>query len=1342
MKHILRLGFILILITQSLMASSVDNRIRIKKKSSLKLPDISSEDFNEEKQTLLNKKRVTLINDIKKFIREARSTDQKTELNLRLGSLYMEEYHFLMAKAQSRFEKESILSQSTKGKKGVAPSLDTSEAMASLEKAKVIYKDLLIRFPSHPRKDEMIYFLAILSQDKGGVQEAVNYLQRLVRESPSSKYASEALLQLGDHYFDNNNFQVAEDYFNKVISIKNPKTLPYATYKKAWCAYNNQRFQNSLELFKSIVEWESSENSNYLMRLKNEALRDITLPFVELHMANQAIAFFQSQGEPFNRTGLESMANLFLEKADYKNSILLNEKLLDLDNNGVKNPDYDIALIESLRLSGNTEKAINRLFTQLPNYMQGSSWFELNSASPGTVKSAATRFEETARKYALELHAEGQKTKNEKLYVQARSLYQKYLEFFTNATHAQTIRFYLAEILYKQGIFVAAADNYYSVYRSPTAGNLRLDSIHYALNALDKEMNNLRKKAGLAEISKSNTAKIKESEEEANPTPLNSVEAKFILVAEDYISHFPKATDTADILYQVAYLKYSHFNFPESYKTFWALIQNYSGHPTSYNSAYLILDILNRRKEYPKLVAACQKFLATSSFTKADFKNEVGTLLRHSELKRIQQIEEKGEFKESAQAYIEYTKAYGVQDEALYEKALYNASVNFFKAGATLPALETQERFLRKFTQSSLRENMILQVAKTYESLANFEKAAGYFEQFANQFPANKQSSTALRLAGLYYWGSRNESKAESVMKTYITKYPKDTPTATADLLDLYESQGATDKQIRHYLDARAQRGISYPEYLAATLKIAEVQGAKSGRLPVSTMEEALMVSQKFQKTLLQSKAGVEQVSKTLFWFAGQKEQVFYKIKLSLPQRNLELNLKRKLSLLKEMEGEFSHIAKLGGGEWGLGAIYKTANAYRTLAQDIAQAPVPAELSGEQLEQYRAELKKQMVIPFTEKALNLVGQCLDKAQEFNLLSQWTPKCYSLGSEINDERYPAIKTFYLPSYRVAVMDNSKNSKIAQGNLKRYEYPFDSAALFNSVGQERSIANISSSLPVLFEGASGFGSETNRSTPNLFTYKLLENQRKEILGKALELTRPGKQSNYGYLHYLRLINPQKAQPLILQAIQSDPNNIALHNLLGLCYLDLGQYTAAKVTWLSLLARGIDSGEVKNNLGVLLLLTGKEKQALEFFKAAAEKDGAIEAWANLGFIALKYRNGFEAKQSFKKTVVLDSNDVASRVGLGIAQLQNREFDAAKETLAEASSKFSSDPFATLSFTYLILDVEKDQPVASRLLEEYSQGQSNLDKDVNFRQVFQDVRKGAAPSTSNQDSLPSLTN
>lgn len=1334
---------LLCFVSQFAYGDSIRNRIKIRKKSQVirSTPD-TSEEYNLEKMELVAQKRRGLILDIRRFLREARSQDQKAELNLRLGALYMEDYYGGLAKAQTVYEQQKTEYDKDKAGKR-PPKFDNSEALASLDKARSIYRDLVQRFPKHPRRDEMLYFLAVASLDRGKQAEGMQYFQKLTSETPNSRYVNDALVQLGDFYFDGNKFPAAEGYYDQLIKRRYKPLLPYAVYKKGWCAYNQGRQKQALDHFKWAVKNEMEEEGvTTQVKVKSEALKDITLPFVDLRIVDDAVAFFKGYGDPYYRNGIETMAQLYYEAGQYPNAIRLYDLLLKHDPVHTKNPTYEIAIVDALKLKNEPSAAVQRLFSRLPNYLDNSNWYELNSTNPQVIQEANKAFEETARKYAFQFHAEGQKTKNASLYNVARQLYTKYIEYFPRSPQAAQVRFYLAEILYKQGQYVAAADQYWYVYKDGSAGNLRVDAIRYALSALDRQLNMDRKKAGLSVINSKSTSKLKAKDDDSlELIPYSDVENKFIEISSEYLEKYPKAKDAADVLYEQAYLHYSHHELAKAYKSFWTLVQTYPGHITAYPSANLILDILNRKKDYPKLIAACQKFLQTRELAKPEFRREVADVLRKSELKRIQLVEEQQEFKQAADAYVEYTKAYGNQDEALFEKALYNASVNYTKASLPLQAVETQEKFLRRFPRSRLRENMLLGVAKTYESLANFEKAAIYFEQFASQYPKNAQAKNALRIAGLYYWGAGNPRKAEATMMAFLRAYPAvDSKLVERDLIDVYESAGHTDRLVNHYLRTRSERGMSYTDYVSYTLKAAELIAKKNnGRLPGKLMDDAMKVASRRSKEIAGSPKGVEALSKLYFWYTNIDEDKFHRIKLSLPQRQLEINLTKKLGLMKELEKEYGRIVSLGSGEWGLGAIYKTANIYLSMANEILQAPVPAELSAQQVEQYRAEIDKQMIKPFKEKALSLTVQCLDKSQEFNLLSSWTAKCYSLAGELEPNRYPIARTFFLPSVQLAILiPNGDESKIAVGSVKSFSYPFYSSPFFSNDRMPASAGG--RDLPSLYDGPRN-AEDGAGAVPKLITYKALAEERKEILKSSFESERPSdtrKGTTFSFLNLSRLVSPQRALPLIIDSIQKDPTNIAMHNLLGLCYLEMGNYPAAKVTWLSMIARGIKNAPLWNNLGVIAYLEGKESSAIDYFSEASLMESAREAMINLGFIALKYRNGFEGKKHFEKAIGLESDDVTAQVGLSVAQLQNREIDHAKDGLIDMSKKYKSDPYAKISLGYFLLDVEKESDLAKKILSEYMDSQ-NLDNDMQFRQALQEA-KSNRPAEGGGEGLPEI--
>ncbi len=71
-----------------------------------------------------------------------------------------------------------------------------------------------------------------------------------------------------------------------------------------------QKPQVALQNFKWVIANEDTEEANTKVRVRNEALKDITLPFVDLNILNEAIAFFEPFGDPHYRRGLESMAQL------------------------------------------------------------------------------------------------------------------------------------------------------------------------------------------------------------------------------------------------------------------------------------------------------------------------------------------------------------------------------------------------------------------------------------------------------------------------------------------------------------------------------------------------------------------------------------------------------------------------------------------------------------------------------------------------------------------------------------------------------------------------------------------------------------------------------------------------------------------------------------------------------------------------------------------------------------------------------------------------------------------------------------------------------------------------
>ncbi|NDC24985.1 MAG: hypothetical protein EB078_08190, partial [Proteobacteria bacterium] len=753
--------------------------------------------------------------------------------------------------------------------------------------------------------------------------------------------------------------------------------------------------------------------------------------------------------------------------------------------------------------------------------------------------------------------------------------------------------------LFHQQEYELASKTYFDVFDSPTASKeLRSNSLKYALMASSAQIGQARKQSGLSDFSPASHSKLTVGgAESVEALPFSETERFFLKSGNLYLKDFPKTPEASGILFQCAYLNYLHYEYADAYKLFWQVVQDYPDQAQSKQSAVLILDILNRKNDYKNMVTAVKRFLKTPFFNDARFQSEISDILRKSELKEIAQLESDSRMEEAGKAYLKYVKTHGAEDAVLAEKALYNAGVCFSKAGLSKEALESQEQFLTKFPKSPFRENLMLGIAKHYEALTEFEKAGQFFEMFSREFSTHAKAKESLRLAGIYYWGAGQTEKAEKAFLSYLNSYAKDKSGVSEDLLDFYLTQDQTEKQISFLLKARSEKGISISDYLDYTLRLEEAQKRLYGKSQAVLGEEAQTTVDRFSKALSETPRGIQLMAKVLLRRAESRERAFEAIRLNNSQQQVETLLAKKLRMLKELEVEFGKIAALGGEE-GLAAIYKTANAYAGLSAEISEAPVPSELTAAQLDLYRQELNSKMVSPFKEKAKSITQQCLEKASQHRVLSTWKLQCQSLARQLDPQRYPLTVTYSLPSFQTSFISSGEDSTVPNSF-------YQSASFFKEALKDRGVASID------------YG-------PKLLSFQLLSNEREEALKlNESEYSAEEEKVRIAELNQLRIKNPQQAYRTIRGLLKKESKNPALHNLLALAAMEQGQYDMAKTIWLSLIARGVSSPAIQNNLGVLESIRGHVPAALSYF-TEARKSELAEASINLGLIALRFHQG----------------------------------------------------------------------------------------------------------------------
>lgn len=973
----------------------------------------------------------------------------------------------------------------------------------------------------------------------------------------------------------------------------------------------------------------------------------------------------------------------------------------------------DIQQIESVMKSGDTEGAATKLYARFIVYKEISPWFEKHGKNKELVKAAYDSFEKVARQMVYK-SSSGQQSA------------LRYLDYFSAAEKANEIRYWLAGLLKQQKSYALAVDQYEAIYKSEKDSTRASGALIQAISTTEIAMEEERKQKGLPVLGALNNVNPKSQER----VPYSDSETRLIRLMSEFLEKFPTHQKATELTYTRANLWYLHRNFEDAMTEMEKIVFGHQTYGKAETAAYQILEVLQLNESLDKTIDFSKKLLKEGP-NGARFRTKIGQLLRSSELKRIAKLELEQAFDAAGNAYLSYCREYGPQDAALYEKALYRAGKNFSISENLYMAAESRAKYLALFPKSPKYQEVMLDLAQNQAQLARFKESATLYLSFSQKFSKHPKAPQALYRAGLFFWGSEDSTAAEQIFRQVLAADPSQRAEAEYYLSDIYRAQDNFGKAVKLQLDERGRKGTSSVDYVERTLTIANLEMEKKGAYPFKWIEQAIKAAKKDQKALLNTKKGRSLMAKVLFMDLQSADKTFYRKQLSLldaSKSRLQEAIKKRGEALKALDSEYVKISKLISGEWSVGATYKNAMAHRHLALELQNSPAPRKLKGLELEFYQREIQDTLIRPSNERALVLANECLDQSRELNLFSVWTARCYGLASELDPENFPLARTFFLPSLHVATLQPELKSAIKAGEPTSLEHSYFSSGIFGVALNGRNKSRASRLDQYLREQGLRDISKESSLVPTETDYRILSKDRSHSMSRELSSLTPdkGQAPTLSYLNALRSSKPREAVRVIREQIQKNPTNIALHNLLGLAHLEMGEVAQAETVWKAVLFRGNKEPAVWNNLGVVYMVKGEEEKAIRYFKEATEREGAPEALVNLGFLALKYRNGGSARNYFEQAKTASSQLSTLEVGLTVAQIQNRNLNSLHDSMLEMSKRLKDDPYARLSVGYYLMDVEKENDLAEQIFSDYLKERGTSEEGVSlFERAIQEVKR-----------------
>ncbi|HEX8820498.1 MAG TPA: tetratricopeptide repeat protein [Archangium sp.] len=1035
-----------------------------------------------KKDGLADRKRDEAIEGFKRLIPKLQEgSHRKADMLYRLAELYWEKSQYLYQQEMTRFlEAEKAYDAATsRGEKVEPPKKEHRDSERYRVETMRIYEDLLNGYQEWPQRDEILFYLGYNLQELGRRDDAIKRYVQLIQEYPESQFVPQTYIELGNHYFDSNKLKEAREHYEKARASKVPKVYAYAVYKLAWCDFNVGAYEEGLARLQEVVDY-AGDRGEELGDLKTESLNDLTLFYVQLDQPAQGIAYFKKKAPEKRQTRLISkMAGGLMEAGHFDSAIKTYRTLIDDAPMGPGAPEYQQSIVrgyEGLRQRNQVRVEMKRM---VELYRPGAPWWQANTENKSVLRNAFSVTEEAMRVMVTDYHQEAQKTRQVETYRLARDIYKQYVDAFASsedpefvADSAFNMRFFYAEILWALEEWEAAAAEYDAVVafkipdrdsaREVSNEQYRKNASFAAIMAYDKLVKIERGQLAKSDLkdgqkvdenkSKGHVEKkgrLTKKDTDQAEEPLTRFEDRLVAACDTYNRLYPDNPDEIDLRYQAALIVYDRHHYIDSARRFGEIIHKFPAERRSRDAADLTMYVLESREEWLELNKLSRQFLANEKLLKPspEFATRVARVVEGSQYKWIHEVvyqKEKNPAK-AAELFLEFVKEFPKSDNA--DRALTSSMVIFQEAGQIDRGVAAGERVLTDHAGSMFEPQVRYTLARLYEKLAEFRKAAAMYSAFVDAYDAAIRSADARKVkqvkaaapkkgkdakeslasdaantdearaqkdeerarllaeaekwvpdalfnAGLWSEGVGESDKAITAYRAYIARFKDrpDVPQLAYNIALVHEKDGKLAESARAFeafvetygRDARTAGG---QVYLARYRQLIAYRKLKDWRNIERVQTELVRGWGKLPAKEKERPELLNAYGHVRFLELEASWQHYVDIKFKRVS-TIRRDLAAKQQAIQKLEKAYTDVATIGAGEWTLASVTRIGLAYADFARNILESPDPAGLDEEQLAMYRGELEN-LALPLEDKSTEALEKALAKAYELSLYNEWT-----------------------------------------------------------------------------------------------------------------------------------------------------------------------------------------------------------------------------------------------------------------------------------------------------------------------------------------------------------------
>jgi len=919
------------------------------------------------------------IDSTKELIDRSRGQPYLPDLYLRLAELFVEEArnHYFIAYEGTKRRERAVTSV---------------QARLLKEQAIGVYKRILDEFPNYTDRDKVLFFVAHEFRELGDYPQMLKYLEQVITDHDKSGYRNEALLVVGDYYFDQSDLKGSEKYYKRILETDESASHAMARYKLGWVKINEEDMKGALKSFEDTIEGlakaeQASKGvgaskqialSSKKIDLRREALSDLVFPWTEVNKKNidvpKALRYFRGLADARTSylAALSKLARRWFVKGEYNLASQVYRELLALGaqdddtlewarrlyDGAAKGQQYayvarDVAIL--------AEVGARRYYDwRLPEKERDHLFKE---------------FEAYCRDLATKTQLVASKNGDLKLHQLAGDAYESYLALFGNAPAAPEIRQNLADTRFAAKQFFLAGRGYEAVIdglKTSTAaagGTDRKEAVYTAVVAYNNAL-----------------------KDPAKLTRLELVQARAGLrrAARTYVGDFATEPQRVAVKFNFAKSYYDEGLFDEASEYFAALVEEFPQSEEASVSAELALDALKVQEKFEEMALVGKRFASNDRLSGA-VRNELNQIVESAEGRALEVATLQAGYAgdEAVNGLLQFADRHKGSD--LGEKALINAFATARNSDDLDRVSAIGQRLIQEYPQSKVVSDVLSTLGSMSAQAVNFEQAGKYLEQAATAKAGGEGSAELLRAAAVI---KAHLGDTEGAKALYVKVIEKAAP-------------GAPKREASLALADILERAGDY-KGAAGALQTASTEGARSGAIEYR-LGYALMQAGRGAEAGRAFAAGAELGSASAD--PGDREGAagarYYLAQGAISEYeqvqfdgNTASSIQRKFAALQTAENELVGIIEMQSPKWALAALARLEQVYNQGADFLKKAPAPAGLDAAGTEKFKQALGGR-ADELSAKAKEAHDTCAAKSVELAVFTQSARACL-LGEPLDPD----------------------------------------------------------------------------------------------------------------------------------------------------------------------------------------------------------------------------------------------------------------------------------------------------------------------------------------------------